>query len=430
MPMSILQRVSIAVVLFLVLVSVTGSGVGLFDENGCKTEVAQSERARGTSPNVGATALGELVSGNSAFAFDLYRVVRDNTKNLFYSPYSISMALAMAYAGARGETERQMAQTLHFTSLQELLHPAFNALDLELARRGQAGQDGEGFRLKLANALWGQLGYPFQSEFLNVLAENYGAGMRTADFRSAPEECRAVINNWVSEQTEGKVKELLPPDLIDQRTRLILTNAIYFKAAWRFSFDTRLTREGQFRRLDGTQVTVPMMRQTGMRRYAQRDGYQAAELLYAGEKFSMVVVLPATGQFESFAGSLDAQTVTAILGSLNIGNLDLTMPKFKYESSFRLKETLSAMGMPEAFSDRANFSGMTSAERLKIGDAVHQAFVSVDEAGTEAAAATGVGAVPTSRPPEVKLDRPFIFLIRDIQTGTVLFVGQVVDPRS
>jgi len=398
-------------------------------------EVIQSEKQRVTSPDVNESDLATLVSGNNAFAFDVYQVLREEDGNLFYSPYSISLALAMTYAGARGETAQQMADTLHFILPQDRLHPAFNGLDIELARRGEGakGKDGEGFRLNIVNAIWGQKDYEFLSEFLDLLAENYGAGLRILDFVSAPEESRITINNWVSDQTEGRIEDLIPQGLIDALTRLVLTNAIYFNAAWQYPFSEDMTEDGLFYPLNGGEVTMPMMKQTESFGYAEGDGYQAVELPYNGSELSMVILLPEAGQFELFEGSLDAQDVGAILRDLEFRQVNLTMPKFEFESAFSLKETLAALGMPVVFSGGADFSGITGNRDLFILDVIHKAFVSVDEAGTEAAAAVAVImplAMPPGEPVDVTVDRPFIFLIRDIQTDTILFVGRIVNPST
>jgi serpin B len=399
--------------------------------------VLKSEKPRDTAPQAGQTDLTALVEGNSDFAFNLYQELRDKEEgNLFYSPHSISLALAMTYAGARGETEQQMADTLHFLLAQDDLHRAFNALDIELASRGEGaqGKDGEGFRLNIVNAIWGQKDYQFLTEFLDKLAQNYGAGLRLLDFISAPEESRITINEWVSEQTEEKINDLIPQGAINFLTRLVLTNTIYFNAAWQYPFEESDTRDGTFYLLDGSGVTVPMMHQTEEFGYAEGDGYQVVELPYDGGELSMVILLPRPGRFEDFESSLDSQRVAAMIPDLERRQVILTMPKFEFESEFSLKKTLATMGMPVAFSDGADFSGMTGGRELLISDVIHKAFVSVDEAGTEAAAATAVimraTALPIGEPVEVSLDRPFLFIIRDIGTGAVLFVGRVANPAE
>jgi len=424
-----MKKISLSVVIAIVLLGSVGCAQPVAGE------IVRSEKQRVTSPDVNETDLATLVGGNSAFAFDMYQALREEDSNLFYSPYSISLALAMTYAGARGETAQQMADTLHFILRQERLHPAFNGLDIELSQRGEGakGKEGEGFRLNIVNAIWGQDGYEFLSEFLDLLAMNYGAGLRILDFTSAPEESRITINNWVSDRTEGRIKDLIPQGVIDTFTRLVLTNAIYFNAAWQYPFGEDMTEDGPFYLLDGGEVTVPMMRQTESFGYTDGGVYQAVELPYDGRELSMVILLPQAGQFEMFEGSLDAQRVDAIVKDLEHRRVALTMPRFEFESGLSLKEILATMGMPVAFSRDANFSGMTGNRDLFIADVIHKAFVSVDEAGTEAAAATAVvmelTAVP-EEPVEVTVDRPFIFLIRDIETGTILFVGRIVDPGA
>lgn len=400
-----------------------------------QAQVAQSDKPRVLSPAVAPSNLEELVAGNSAFAFDLYQAIRKQPGNLFYSPYSISVALAMTYAGARGETERQMAQVLHFALEQARLHPAFNALDQALASRGAGAKskDGQPFRLRVANSLWGQAGYTFLPAFLDTLAENYGAGLRLVDFKGAPEDARKAINDWVSDRTEGRIRDLIPQGAIDTLTRLVLANAIYFNAAWMHTFEKSATQDGPFYLLDGSQVTVPMMRQNERFPYFAGKGVQAVELPYDGGEVSMVLLVPDRGAFSAFEEALSAQVVTDILARMEQISVNLAMPRFKYDATLSLADTLRAMGMPEAFSANADFSGMDGTRNLAITDVFHKAFVAVDEAGTEAAAATaviiGLTAMPAS-PVDLTVDRPFIFLIRDIQTGAILFVGRVLNPTA
>ena len=386
--------------------------------------------------------LAELVDGNSAFAFDLYRTLAEEDGNLFYSPYSISLALAMTYAGARGETERQMADTLHYLLPQERLHASFNSLDLEFASMADAPEEeGDSFTLNTVNAVWGQHGYEFLEPFLNVLAESYGAGVRPADFVGSPEESRVRINDWVAERTEDRVKDLIPEDAITPSVRMVLTNAIYFNARWLNTFAKNLTSVRPFHLLDGSEVDIPMMMTAKAERfgYANGDGYQAVELPYRGRDMWMTILLPDAGTFREFEESMDADLVTGILGNIEREYLELTMPKFEFESEFSLRDTLKAMGMPNAFDENtADFSGMDGRSCLAgdgpcllIDNVFHKAFVSVDEEGTEAAAATSVFARLLSGRPEPKkvmVDRPFIFLIRDRATESILFVGRVEDP--
>jgi len=397
-------------------------------------ELLTSDKERITSPDVNPSEQALLVEGNSDFAFALYQALREQEGNLFYSPHSISVALAMTYAGARGETAQQMADTLNFILEQERLHPAFNWLDAELASRGEGaqGKDSKGFRLNIVNAIWGQKDYGFLPAFLDVLAENYGAGLRILDFANETEKSRLIINDWVSDQTEQRIKDLIPREVLTSGTRLVLTNAIYFNAAWEYPFDEDVTVDGPFYLLDGGQVSVPMMEQTESFGYTDGEGYQAVELQYDGNELSMVILLPEAGQFQAFEEGLQAQQVCDIISGLQSTGVALTMPKFEFDSEFSLKDTLAGMGMPIAFSGAADFSGMTGSPDLYIDAVLHKAFVSLDEAGTEAAAATAV--IMKEEAPdqqaEVTLDRPFIFLIRDIETGAVLFVGRVMNPGA
>ncbi len=411
--------------------------VSLIGLPACSKSVSASElksdKPRVTAPAVNLADMASLANGNSAFALDLYQALKSADGNFFYSPYSISEALAMTWGGARTDTEKQMADTLHFDLPQDRLHPAFNSLDLELAKRGEKaqGQDGEGFRLNVVNAIWGQKDFTFSQSYLDLLAQNYGAGLRLADFINASEPSRQTINQWVSDQTEGKIKDLIPKGAINDLTRMVLTNAIYFNAAWRSPFNKTATADGEFHTLTGNAVTVPFMKQSATFGYAEGENFQAVEIPYDGNELSMVILLPESEKFNAFESTLDSQRVNDIIGSIKYQTVVLTMPKFNFESSFGLKKTLSEMGMPVAFSPNADFSGIDGKKDLLIQDVVHKSFISVDEAGTEAAAATGVivgtTGMPVS-PAECTLDHPFIFLIRDISTGTVLFVGRVSNP--
>ena len=395
------------------------------------------------APAATAAELAELVDGNSAFAFDLYRSLGAEDGNLFYSPYSISLALAMTYAGARGETERQMADTVHFLLPQDRLYPAFNALDIELASRGEGsvGKEDEGFTLNMANAVWGQQDYEFLAPFLDVLAENYGAGVRPIDFEGSPEQSRIRINDWVADRTEDRIKDLIPKNAIKEITVLVLTNAIYFKAAWNYPFETSMGVR-PFHLLDGSEVDVPMMRQTERLGYVKGDGYQLLDLPYDGLEISMTILLPDAGTFRGFEDAVDAALVSGILEDIERENVELTMPKFVFESGFKLTDALKAMGMPNAFDKEASeFQGMDGRSCLAgdlpclvISEVVHKAFVSVDEEGTEAAAATSVITEKVveerSDPIKVMVDRPFIFLIRDRATESILFLGRVENPAG
>ncbi|WP_437736414.1 serpin family protein [Sorangium sp. So ce1335] len=397
--------------------------------------VVASDKQRISSPDVPAEDTAALVSGNTAFALDVYQHIREKPGNVFYSPYSISTALAMTWAGAKGETETAMAGTMHFDLGQDKLHPAFNWLDHELDSRGQGadGADGGGFRLNVVNALWGQHGYAFEAPFLDTLGLHYGAGMNVVDFVGAPQDAADLINGWVSDKTEGKIEELVPVEAITPETVLILTNAIYFNAAWRIPFETSATEDGQFVTADDTEVTVPLMHASLEMLYAEGDGYKAVAMPYDGSELSMVIVLPEAGTLDAFEASLDAAKVDGIVDAMSEHLVDTTMPKFKFEYTLGLKDTLKAMGMEVAFkSGEADFTGINAGGKPFIQDVLHKAFVGVNEAGTEAAAATAVivGDESAPQPASLELVNPFLFFIRDNATGSILFVGRVADPSA
>jgi len=400
-----------------------------------------------------APKVAELVSGNTEFAFDLYQAVRAREGNLLYSPYSVSLALAMAYAGARGTTEEEMAEVLHFTLPQEDFHPALQTLSLTVASRSADPK----IQLTIANSPWVQTGYSFLPTFLDLLAANYNAAPRHVDFLGAPGEACDAVNEWVSRETEGKIQNLLDPAAIKPLTQLILANAVYFKADWLHPFSTAATRDGPFYLLDGSEIMVPLMEQEENFRYTSGEGYQAIELPYISENMSMVILISKEAaersdpwlpspplplpsgpidplHFEEFERSLNAERFASIVTDLRLTTVHLIMPKFTYESSFNLKGTLAGMGMPGAFTGYvADFSGMDGTRLLCISDVVHKAFVAVDEKGTEAAAATALPVATIDLPPEpvqLTIDCPFIFGIRDVETGAILFVGRVLDPRA
>lgn len=403
-----------------------------------------SDANRELEPQVDDEALAQLSAGNSRFALDLFQTLRTEEGNLFFSPYSISVALAMTYAGAEGETAAQMADTLHFDLPDEALHPTFNALDLHLtpaeppAEEGDEGEEeDERFRLAIANSLWAQDGFPLEQTFLDLLARHYGAGLRLVDFLSEDgrEEARAAINAWVERQTEGKIQDLIPQGALTQDTRLVLANAIYFLGKWVEPFEE--ADEQPFTLPDGQQVDAPMMSRRADTAYAQGDGYQALALDYKETAARMILLVPDAGRYDDFEASLDQERFAQIVAGLESTDVDLTMPKFEFESDFELSETLEEMGMPAPFAlGGADFSGISAeADRdLYISAVIHKAFVAVDEEGTEAAAATGVVVGITSAPPppavSLTIDRPFLFAIQDAETGALLFLGRVLDPTA
>ncbi len=400
------------------------------------SSVALSSLKRVEDPAVPQSDEAALVQGNNAFALDLYRSLRSGDGNLAFSPYSLSLALAMPYAGARGSTEAQMAQALHYTLPQDRLHPAFNRLDLDLSQEAKPSSGSEQpLQLKIANAVWAEQTFKFLQAYLDLIAQNYGAGIQLADFLHQPEAVRQQINNWVSGQTNNKIKDLIPGGALDDSTKMVLVNALYFKADWQDPFDPTDTRDAPFNLLDGSQVTTRQMSEQlyGLP-YAAGDGYQAVELPYQGNTAAMDLIVPDSGKFGDFEASLDAQKLDSILGSMAPTTLKLALPKFTFRSSFDLGAKLNDLGMTDALDpNRADFSGMTGKPDLYITKVLHQAYVAVDEKGTEAAAASAVIMGPTSAmlpPQQLVIDRPFIFLIRDLKSGQILFVGRVLDPTK
>lgn len=392
-----------------------------------------------------AAGVPDLVAGNTAFALALHGHLRSIAGNQIVSPYSISQALAMVYDGARGKTAAQMADALAFGMKPPALDQAFAALNRDLAARGNAkanAQTGQAARgLRLANALWGQQTYPFSMAYKDELAQAYGAGLQTVDFVQAPEAARGTINDWVAKQTNDRIENIVPPDAITAMTRLVLANAIWFSGPWANPFDPRQTQDGPFHRLDGTAATVPFMVQEADLDYANGDGFQAIDFPFAGSGFVFTVILPDEGTFDAFEAKLDPAALEDAIAQLSGTKVLVHLPKFKFEfGTVDLVPVLRALGVTDAFDPkRADFTGMvegTPPEPISVSDVLHKAFVSVDEKGAEAAAATVVGMTagampgPETEPPEVRIDRPFLFAIRDAQTGSLLFLGRVLDPSA
>ncbi len=399
-------------------------------------DVAESNKSRETNPQVAGDDISSLVDGNNAFALDMYNSLRAENGNLILSPYSMSLALAMTYAGARGETEAQMAQVMYYLP-QAQLHSAFNALDLQLEKKPVNPDKGqEPLQLNIANSVWTEKTMPLLPDYLDTIAVNYGAGIHLADFINQPNEERVAINNWVSDETKEKIKDLLADGTITPDTRMVLVNAIYFKADWLNQFDPNSTHDATFYLLDGTEVKAPFMGETmyGIP-YMQGNGYQAIELAYAGQTAAMDIILPEEGNFESFEASFNKDVYDEIIVGLQAApNAMVSLPKFEFSKDFNLSDALVKLGMADAF-DRgiADFSGMTGGKDLFIGNVIHKAFVAVDEEGTEAAAATAVIMEATgAMMPDVSFiaDRPFLFIIRDTVNGQILFVGRVLNPAQ
>ena len=376
----------------------------------------------------------------NAFGADLYAsLAGDGSENLTCSPASIVLALAMTRAGAAGTTATEMDAVLHARELgadPAALHPGMNALTSELAARSgtfQAMGESVTVELSIANSLWGQEGITWGEPFLDLLSAQYGAGMRLVDYIADSEAARTSINEWVADETKDRIPELLGEGTITADSRLTLVNAIYMKAPWLEPFTEDSTAPVPFATAAGQTVEVPMMRASRTLGYATGDGWQAIELPYAGGALAMLLVVPDAGQLASTEAALGDGLLETAAQSLGSRQVNLGLPRFDLETKIELSDVLAALGMPSAFAlGSADFSGMTTDEQLFIGVVVHQANITVDEKGTEAAAATAVGmragSAPMDPPVELTLDRPFLYAVRDTGTGAVLFLGRVSDP--
>ncbi len=370
-----------------------------------------------------------VVTGNTDFALDLYARLRTNDGNLFFSPHSISTCLAMVYAGARGDTEKQMARVMHFDADQAQFHSAFGALQDQL----NAARKKKEFDFNLANGLWAQKNHPFLPAFLDLVKQRYEANVEQVDFGTGAEPARREINDWVSAKTRGKITDLLAPGVVNASTRLVLVNAIYFKGRWLHQFKPANTRVVPFNVTSNQSVQAQFMNLTASFKYALVDGVQVLELPYLGEDLSMVVLLPAEiDGLKKVEESLDGRQLRRWLSPQDEEKVNVFLPKFKVTDEFTLNGTLAAMGMSDLFSPRADLSGMDGAWDLYVSAVVHKAYVDVNEEGTEAAAATGalVSRSMFTQPAIFRADHPFLFLIRDNHSGSILFMGRVVDPTK
>ncbi len=375
----------------------------------------------------------------NAFGYDLFHLLsKESETNLFFSPYSIIQALAMTFAGARGQTENEMAGVLHFPITQTELHSQINGLDQSLYLLPDYLKEKEdAFQLNIANAIWGQTGYPFKSSYLDLIAESYGAGIHLVDFIKSAEKARKTINNWVEDQTNGKIKDLIPLGALDSYTRLVLTNAIYFKATWQKEFNEDLTHPTDFLISTNQTVSVDMMNQKNRFNYQFTDKIQMIELPYMNSRYAMVLLMPRDGDLNQFVQGFDLVGYNQLMAGKKQGDILLSMPKFEFEDSFSVSQALKELGMPTPFTENADFSGMyeQGAQPLYISDVIHKAFVAVDEQGTEAAAATAVivgatSAMPEEDPLEMVFDHPFMFIIQDRESGLILFMGNVINPTN
>lgn len=384
--------------------------------------------AMAVQPAAMANGYTAVVEGNNRFACELFNRMHmsGSDSNIFFSPVSLSTALGMTYAGSRGNTAQQMADTMHFTLPQAELHQGFSELSAAL------GSDGKAYRLDLANALWGQEGFHFEDNFVSLIADNYGGGIQKVDFLEQREESRQIINGWVKDKTAGKIQELLRPDDLTVNTRLVLTNAIYFKGAWKVPFKEKETQTRPFHISQDKTVDVPMMYQMGNFRHAATQEADILELPYDGGDLSMVVLVP-RGTMDELAGILTPEQLQVWLAQLQMGKTAVFLPRFQFTARYYLEEPqyLPALGMVDAFSEQdADFSGMTGQKDLYIAHVVHQAMIEVNEAGSEAAASTGVVMDFKSLVPVFRADKPFLFMIMHKPTGAILFMGEVYNPAG
>lgn len=396
---------------------------------------------------------GSFVEGNTAFAFKLYDLLKGGEGNLFFSPFSISTCLAMAYAGARGNTETQMSQVLHFSKNQSHLHSDFGGLHrqlleaakpkvIQIQRRSWPSHPARteeyvqppGIQLDIINGLWAQEGHPFVPAFLKIATEDYQASVKQADFKTEAAAVTEEINRWVAEKTCDKIQNILPPGSVDRLTRLVLANAIYFKGAWASPFNERFTSLQPFHISTFRQAGVQLMARTDDFKYCENQDFQAVELPYSGLDLSMVILLPrridGCGQLEN---QLSPTLIAATLGQMVKQKTELYLPRFKLQAGFDLKATLAKMGMPDAFIwPTADFSGLDGTTQLFISGLFHKAWGEINEEGTEAVAVTtaAVAALKEKSPPVFRADHPFLFLIRDVRSGTLLFIGRLTDPSA
>jgi len=371
-----------------------------------------------------------VVDANNLFALDLFSQLKNESEskdesNIFFSPYSISVALTMTYEGARGETAEEMENVLHIPEDKDIRRPNFARIINGINREDKK------YELSTANALWAQEGYKFLEEYLKIVENYYGGKATNVDFVNELEKSRQTINRWVEEQTNDRIKELLHEGDIDELTRLVLTNAIYFKGRWLLQFDPEDTKELEFTTINGEKKSVPMMSLREEFNYAEIDGCQILEMLYEGEDLSMIFILPE--DIRSAEENLTVEKLSEWKDAMVKQEVDVLIPGFKLETRYYMKETLKEMGMILPFSLSADFSGMDGTLNLMIDKVIHQAFIEVNEEGSEAAAATAVVIKLKAAPapaPVFRADHPFIFLIQQRDTGNILFMGRVGDPGA
>ncbi|MFH1586878.1 MAG: serpin family protein [Candidatus Diapherotrites archaeon] len=369
-----------------------------------------------------------VVNANNQFALDLYSEFKDDPGNVFFSPWSITTAVSMTYEGAKGQTADEMKSVFHFSGNDAVRRPSFARVQNQInAAQSQ-------YLLRSANALWAEQTYPFLEEYTALIEKYYSARVENMDFINDSEGSRETINTWVENQTNDRIQDLIPQGVITPYTRMVLTNAIYFKGTWVKEFKKENTRKGDFHVAPDKTVSADMMHLSEEEfNYAENDELQILELPYKGENLSMLILLPRGNDITSLENSLTSEKLSGLRNQMGEQEVIITLPKFKFEAKYFLSETLAQMGMPTAFDeDEADFSGMDGTDDLFISQVIHQSFVEVNEEGTEAAAATAIIVMGSSAMPQniFTADHPFIFIIQEKETGNILFLGRVSDPTK
>lgn len=377
-----------------------------------------------------AIIFNSVVDANNQFALDLYSKYKSKDGNVFFSPYSISSAIAMTYEGARGQTAEEIQKVFHFPNDREKMRSDFVDIYNGLNKADKP------YKLNTANALWAQKDYAFLSDYFNTVQTYYDGRVTNLDFKTDTENSRKTINDWVANKTNDRIKDLIPPGAIDPLTRLVLTNAIYFKANWTTQFDNRSTNDKDFQLSSGSNVSVKMMHMVSNFNYSETSTLQILEMPYLGNDLSMIIILPKDNSLNQLENSFSTDNLANWKKDMAYTKVSVSLPKFKFETTYLMANDLKGMGMPTAFSGSADFSGMTGNRDLQITQVIHKTFVEVTESGTEAAAATAVimGMTATPGPtPEPKIfnaDHPFLFIIQQKDTGNILFLGRMSDPST
>jgi len=415
----------IVVLVIVIIIALGGAGIYYFKNQEPTPEPAP------VADDKGATLAGinSVISANNQFALDLYSQLKGSDGNIFFSSYSISTALAMTYEGARGKTAEEIQSVFYFPTDGNLRKSSFAAI------HNQLNKPDAKYKLNIANALWAQNDYKFLDDYLTTLQQYYAGKATNVDFKNSTEKARQTINKWVESKTNNKIKDLFPQGSLNNTTRLVLTNAIYFKGTWIKQFEKSQTKDEDFRISPADTIKVPMMRRTDKNakfNYTEDDNLQILEMPYEGNKLSMMVLLPKNDNLSFLESSLTLEKINDWRSKLQEQRVDVFMPKFTFDTKYFMNETLAKMGMPTAFTYYADLSGMDGTQNLFIQKVIHQAFVDVNEEGTEAAAATAVDVGITSVKPrtDFRADHPFIFLIQDKETGNILFFGRVVNPKK